>query len=198
MIKFEIQFAVRHATSAADYSAGQINRAYIGFNNLHMTKNAAERIHDVARIKIARCDFVQHRRKENEILATDQRHLYVRSTREPFVEVHCRVKPGKSATGNDYSGRLHGNTANRNATRAIKILLNGLHDQSFSRLFLKLFSVQILENLGFSGGFFMQRIIERSTEPRPINWIISTNGLETANQKETRQPVCSLILGIFA
>ena len=72
-----------------------------------MTKNAAERIHDVARIKIARCDLVQHRRKENEILATDQRHLYVRSTREPFVEVHCRVKPGKSATGNDYSSRLH-------------------------------------------------------------------------------------------
>ena len=66
---------------------------------------------------------MQHRRKENEILATDQRHLYVRSTREAFVEVHCRVKPGKSATGNDYSSRLHAITANRNATRAIKILL---------------------------------------------------------------------------
>ena len=31
-----------------------------------MTKNAAERIHDVARIKIAGCDFMQHRRKQNK------------------------------------------------------------------------------------------------------------------------------------
>ena len=106
-----------------------------------MTKNAAERIHDVARIKISGCDLVQHRRKENKILATDQRHLYVRSTREPFVEVHCCVKPGKSATGNDYSSRLHAVTANRNATRAIKILLMAAIIQSFSHLFLKLFSV---------------------------------------------------------
>ena len=41
----------------------------------------------------------------------------------------------------------------------------------FSHLFLKLFSVQILENFGFSGGFFMRRIIERSSERRPINWM---------------------------
>src|SRR6266566_1102573 len=88
-----------------------------------MTKNSAKRIHDVARIKIARCDLMQHRRKENEILVTDQRHLYVRSTREPFVEVHCRVKPGEPATSDDYSSRLHAATANRKATRAIEILL---------------------------------------------------------------------------
>jgi hypothetical protein len=123
-----------------------------------MTKNAAERIHDIARIKISGCDLVQHRRKQNEILATDQRHLYIRSTREPFVEVHCRVKPGKSATGDDYSSRLHAITANRNATRAIETLLTDAIIQSFSHLFLKLFSVQILENLGFSGGFFMRRL----------------------------------------
>jgi hypothetical protein len=53
------------------------------------------------------CDLMQHRRKENEILATDQRNFYVISTREPFLEVHCRLEPGKSATGNDYSRRLH-------------------------------------------------------------------------------------------
>jgi len=49
---------------------------------------------------------MQHRRKQNEILATDQRHLHVRSTRSPFVEVHCRVKPAKSAARNDYFCRL--------------------------------------------------------------------------------------------
>src|SRR5439155_17065110 len=107
MIKLEFKFAVLDATRAMDSPRVEINRMNIGFNKLHMTKNAAERIHDVARIKISGCDFVQHRRKENEILATYQRHLYVRSTRKPFVEVHCRVKPGKSATGNDYSSRFH-------------------------------------------------------------------------------------------
>jgi hypothetical protein len=151
MIKLEIQLALRYATSAADYSAGQINRAYIGFDNLHVTKNSPEGINDVAWIKIAGSDLVQHRGKENEILATDQRHLHVRSARQPFVEVHCRVKPGKPATGNDYSSRLHAVTANRNATRAIEILLTDAIIQPFSQLFLKLFSVEILENLGFLG-----------------------------------------------
>ena len=37
--------------------------------------------------------------------------------------MHCRVKPGKSAAGNNYSSRLHAITANRNATREIEILL---------------------------------------------------------------------------
>ena len=139
MIKLEFKFAVRNATSCNGLvGAFRSMRMNIGFNKLHMTKNAAERIHDVARIKIARCDLMQHRRKENEILATDQRHLYVRSTRQPFVEVHCRVKPGKSATGNDYSSRLHPITANRNATRAIKILLMAVIIQSFPIFFSSL------------------------------------------------------------
>jgi hypothetical protein len=118
----------------------QINSLHVGFDNLHVTKNSPERIDDVARIKISGCDLMQHRRKENEILATDQRHLYVRSTREPFVEVHCRVKPGKSATGNDYSSRFHAITANRNATRAIEILLMVAIIQSFP-IFFSSFSV---------------------------------------------------------
>jgi hypothetical protein len=140
MIKLEFKLVLRNAPEAMDAPQVQINSLHVGFDNLHVTKNAAERIHDVARIKIARCDFVQHRRKENKILATDQRHLYVRSTREPFVEVHCRVKPGKPATGNDYSSRFHAITAHRDATRAIKILLMAAIIQSFSHLFLKLFS----------------------------------------------------------
>src|SRR5436309_8668154 len=131
MIKLEFKFAVRNTTRAMDSLRVQINRLNIGLNKFHMTKNPPERIHDVAWIKISGCDFVQHRRKENEILATDQRHLYVRSTREPFVEVHCRVKPGKPAAGNDYSSRLHAITPNRNATREIEILLMDAIIQSF-------------------------------------------------------------------
>jgi hypothetical protein len=141
MIKLEFHFAVRNASYATDASRVQINRLNIGINKLHMTKNAPERIHDVAWIKISSCDLMQHRRKQNEILATDQRHLYVRSTREPFVEVHGRVKAGKAATGDDYFSRLHAVTANRNAIREIRILLLAATIQSFSHLFLKLFSI---------------------------------------------------------
>ena len=138
MIKLEIQLALRYATSATDYSPGQINCAYIGFDNLHVAKNAAERVHDVSRIKISRCDFVQHRGKEDKILAIDQRHFYVRTAREALVEVYCRVKPGEPATGNDYSSRFHAITANRNATRAIEVLLMDAIIQSFSHLFSSL------------------------------------------------------------
>src|SRR4029453_13937381 len=155
MVELEFEFAVRNTSYATDASRVQINGLNIGIDKLHMTKNAAERIHDVTRIKISGCDFVQHRRKENEILATDQRHLYVRSTREPFVEVHCRIKPGKPPPANDYSSRFHVITANRNATRAIKIkiLVMASIIQSFSHLFLKLAALKISLNFASTNDF---------------------------------------------
>src|SRR4029077_13615574 len=79
MIKLEIQLALRNATRAADYLACQINCAYIGLDNLHVTKNAAQRIDNVTRIKIGGGAFVLDRRKENKIVASDQCHFYVRS-----------------------------------------------------------------------------------------------------------------------
>jgi hypothetical protein len=60
--------------------------------------------------------------------------------------VHCRVEPGKSATGDDYSSRLHAVTSNRNATREIEILLMAAIIQSFFHLFLKPFSAAISHN----------------------------------------------------
>ena len=140
MIECELKLLVRYAGSAMDSPRVEINRLNIGLKKLHIMNNAPERIDDIARIKIAGGDFVQHRRKQNEILVTDQRHFHVRSTREPFIKVHCRVEPGKSATGNDYSSRFHTISPNRNATRAIKILLMVALIQSFSHLFLKLLS----------------------------------------------------------
>jgi len=83
---------------------------------------------------------MQHRGKENEILATDQRHFHVRSPGQPFVEAHCRVKPGEPTARNDYSSRLHAITTNGNATRAIKIILMAEIIQSFPSFFLKLFN----------------------------------------------------------
>jgi len=60
--------------------------------------------------------------------------------------VHCRVKPGKPTTGNDYSSRFHALTANRNAIREIEILLMAAIIQSFFHLFLKPFSAGISHN----------------------------------------------------
>jgi hypothetical protein len=141
MIKLEFKLVVCNAPDAMDAPQVQINSLHVGFDNLHVTKNSPERIDDVARIKISGCDLMQHRRKENEILATDQRHLYVRTAGQPFVEVHCRVKPGEPTTGNDYSSRFHAITPNGNATRQIEMLLMDAIIHSFSHLFLKLFSV---------------------------------------------------------
>jgi hypothetical protein len=63
--------------------------------------------------------------------------------------VHCRIKPGKPAAGNDYSSRFHAITPNRKATREIEILLMAAIIQFFFHLFLKLFSAEILQNLFF-------------------------------------------------
>jgi hypothetical protein len=146
MVKLEFKLALRYAACATNKALLQIYALHVGFDNLHVTKNSPERIHNVTRIKISGCDFMQHWRKENEILATDQRHLYVRSTREPLVEVHCCVKPGEPTTGNDYSSRLHAIIPNRNATRETKILLIDAIVQSFSHLFLKLAALEISLN----------------------------------------------------
>jgi hypothetical protein len=89
---------------------------------------------------------MQHRREQNEILATEQRHFHIRATGQSFVEVHRSVKSGKSATGNDYFSRFHAVTANRNATRVIEILLMDAIIQPFSHLFLKLVTLEISLN----------------------------------------------------
>ena len=44
---------------------------------------------------------MQHRREENEVLATDQRYLNVVAAGQRFVQVHRRAQSGESASGND-------------------------------------------------------------------------------------------------
>jgi hypothetical protein len=63
MIKVEIQLALRYAACATNKAFLQIYALHIGFNKHHTTKNASERINNVAGIKIAGGDFVQHRRE---------------------------------------------------------------------------------------------------------------------------------------
>jgi len=90
-----------------------------------------------------------------KFLATDQRHFHIRVARQPFVEVHCRVKPGKSTAGNDYSSRLHPITANRNTTRVTNILLKAFHHSVFFPSFSQACG---------SGNFTKFRICQRFTD----------------------------------
>jgi hypothetical protein len=47
-------------------------------------------IHDIGWLEVSGRDFVQHRRKQDEILAANQHHVCFASAREGFVEVHCQ------------------------------------------------------------------------------------------------------------
>ena len=98
-----------------------------------------------ARITIARCDLVQHWRKKNEILATDQRHLYVRSTwscLSKCIAAYSPANPPLAVTIRVVSSR----DRDRNAIRVINILLRASIIQSFSHLFLKLTALKISLN----------------------------------------------------
>src|SRR4029453_18861838 len=77
----------------ANSPAGRLRRR--GLNNLDVTKNTPEWIHNVAWLEISRRDFVQHRREQDEILAADRHHICFASARERSVEVHCGIRPAK-------------------------------------------------------------------------------------------------------
>jgi hypothetical protein len=77
--------------------------------------------------------------------------------------VYCRIKPGKSATSNDYPSRFHAIIANRNATREIEILLMAVIIQSFSHLFLKLAALEI------SLSFASTRLYNCCRRDRPLS-----------------------------
>ena len=56
-------------------------------------------IDDVGQIEIARRDLVQHRREEEEVVATDERHLEVREL--AFLEFQRGIKPAEAAAENE-------------------------------------------------------------------------------------------------
>src|SRR6266550_1963857 len=100
MIELELKCELGNAADASNPPLRKVNRLNFGLNKLHMAQNAAERIDNIARIKIAGGDLVQHRREQDEILAADQSNFCVCATRQRFVQVHCRAQPGKSTTRN--------------------------------------------------------------------------------------------------
>ena len=97
MIEFELELAAFESMHAPNFSRAKIDIFHVGFDHIDVTQNAPQRIHDIAGGKIARRDFMQHRRKENEILPRDQRYLDVRPAREMLVQIFCRIEPGEAA-----------------------------------------------------------------------------------------------------
>ena len=85
MIELELELGTFKSMHASNFARAKIDILHVGFNHIDMTQNSAQRIHDVARRKIACRDFMQHRRKENEILPRDQCHFDIRPTRQMFV-----------------------------------------------------------------------------------------------------------------
>ena len=89
-------------------SRSQVDCSNFGYDDRDAAENAPERINNVPRRKVTRRHLVQHRGKENEVLATNQRDLDVRSPSQHTIEMHRRIKTGKAATGDDYSGLFAG------------------------------------------------------------------------------------------
>src|SRR5229473_4833986 len=107
MIELELKREPRHPTKAVDAPCGQIDRLDLGLDKPYVTKNATDWIDDVAGIKVARGDFVQHWREQNEVLAVDQDNFCIPAASQRFVQIHSRAQSGKSAAQNDYLGLLH-------------------------------------------------------------------------------------------
>jgi hypothetical protein len=60
----------------------------------------SDRIDNIREIEITSRDFVQHRRKQKEVVAVHERDLDVGIACQRIVEVHHRMQPGKTATEN--------------------------------------------------------------------------------------------------
>ena len=93
----ELELTAVESMPASNFAPAQIDLLHVRFDHVDVAQDAAQRVYDVARGKIARRDFMQHRRKQNEVLPRDDRHLDVRPTREMVVEIFCRVEPGEAA-----------------------------------------------------------------------------------------------------
>ena len=106
MVELELTPDITKSRHARHRSRAQIDCVDLGFDDLHVTKNASERIDNIARMQISSGHFVQHRGEQDEILAADEHHVCFASAREAFVEVHCGVNAREASTG-DHDLRLH-------------------------------------------------------------------------------------------
>jgi hypothetical protein len=101
VIELEIALESFHAADATHRAHVHVNTVHLGLDKSHVTKNASYRIDNVARVKLARRHFVQHRSEQHEILAAHERHVDIRAARESLVEIHGRAEPCEAAARYD-------------------------------------------------------------------------------------------------
>src|SRR5882724_712064 len=107
MVELEFDCDLRNTADASDPPRCKVNRLNFRLNKLYVPKDATHWIDDVAWVKIARGDLVEHRREQNEVLAADQRHFSFGAASKRFVQVHRRAQPCEPASGDHNTSLLH-------------------------------------------------------------------------------------------
>jgi hypothetical protein len=87
-----------------------IDRVHLTRKEIHPSQKLAYRIHDVAEIEIAGRHFVEHGRKQKEVVAVNQRDLDIGPTGQHPLEINGRLQATESAAENEDLCRfIHGN-----------------------------------------------------------------------------------------
>ena len=84
-----------------DRTLFHIDALDIAREKVDMAKHLAHRINDVGDIEIARCDLVQHRRKEKEVVAVYERYFDVGIF--PALKLQRGIKAGEATTENEHA-----------------------------------------------------------------------------------------------
>jgi len=107
VIELEIALESLHAADATHRARVHVDTVHLGLDKCYVTKNASYRIDNVARVKLTRRHFVQHRSEQHEVLAAHERHLNIGAARKCLVEIHGRAKPCEAAARYDDLHLLH-------------------------------------------------------------------------------------------
>src|SRR5215469_2894321 len=78
----------------------EIDRFHFSGEEIDSLQEFSDGIDDIREIEIASRDFVQHRRKQKEVVAVHERDLYFGIACQRIVQVNRRMQPGKTAAEN--------------------------------------------------------------------------------------------------
>ena len=85
-----------------DFFFGDINLRDLARKETDMSQHLAHGIHDRGEIQIARCDFVKHRREQEEVIPIDQGDLDGRVPSYSLLKVHGDGETRKTTAKNKY------------------------------------------------------------------------------------------------
>jgi len=104
VIVFEVVKMVFIAVRYLNELFAEVDVSHVSVKYLYAFQKLSHRADDMRDVEVTRRDLVQHRRKEKEILAVDERDLDTWVAGERFIEIQCRIKPAKATAENEYFG----------------------------------------------------------------------------------------------